>query len=188
MQQCRKGDSQQFLSYCQRMLLKFVRRDDLVNQSECQSLFRSKTAPQQAKLFGRASTNEAGKADWTKGGNQSLSDCRNAEYRITGGNAQVTGECNLQTTAQAVTMNSAESDGIETCQRRNTVFPRSEPFACKIALRQFLGIKTATKCSSLSADNDHVRFSALCQVIGSSNQVLYPRPVGGIQRLWTIEA
>src|SRR5437588_6811718 len=170
------------------MLLEFVWRDDLVNQSKCQSLFRSKTASQQAKLFGRASTNEAGKAHWTKGSNQALPDGRNTEYRVTGGNAQITGECNLQTTAKAVTMNSADSDGTETGQRCNTVFPRSEPFACKVALRQFLGIKTAAKRSSLSADNDHVRFSALCQVIGSGNQVLYPRPVGGIQRLWAIEA
>src|SRR5712691_5157543 len=141
----------------------------------------------QAELFSGASADDTGEAHRPQRGHQPFSDGRNTKDGVGRCNAQIAGQRDLQATAQAVALDGGDGDGVQCCQRAYALFPGGEPFAGQVAFCQLFRIKPAAKGAPLAADDHHVCLAALRQVISSGHKVLYPRLVGGIERVGAIK-
>src|SRR5436309_1236682 len=85
-------------------------------------------------------------------------------------------------------MNGSDGDRIEVCQGDHATLPGLEPFDGQMTVGQLFCIKPTTKSTPFTTDDNDMGLNALCQVISSTHEILYPCPVSGIESLWTIEA
>src|SRR6202043_17894 len=89
---------------------------------------------------------------------------------------------------EAVAVDGGDGDRVKIFQGRHAALPCLEPITGQISLCQFFCIQPTTKSSALSTHDHNVHPGLLRQVAGGFDKVLYPCPVCGIQRLWTIQA
>src|SRR6266851_2774925 len=164
-----------------------LRMAHLADNAERFSLFGREAMTEQAELFGRASAGDTGEAHRPQSSYQAFAHSRNAESGIGRRYAQIAGQRDLQAAAQAVALDGGDGDGVQCRQRAHALFPGGEPFAGQVAFCQLFGIEPAAKGAPLAADDHHVGLAALRQVMGCGHKVLYPGPVGGIERLGAIE-
>src|ERR1700694_1327658 len=182
-----KGDLQQLIGHCQRAFFQLVGHTHFVDQSQGHPFLGRKTATEEAEPFGGACANDPGKAHWSKRGYQPLLYGRNAENGIRRSDAQIAGQSDLQSTTQAVALDGGNRDGVQGHQGTHAFFPGCNPLAGQMAFRQLFGIESTAKGAALTADNHDVCLATLRQVAGNGYKILYPCPVRGIERIWTVE-